>query len=99
MKKFLIMGAAISVLTTAPAVAADLGRPAPVYRPPPPVVRVWSWTGCYIGGHIGGLWATRTGPTRRQAHSRLVNPSAVMTSTAGWAACRPAVIISSPAAS
>jgi outer membrane immunogenic protein len=27
-----------------------------VYEAAPPVVPVWSWTGCYAGGHAGGLW-------------------------------------------
>ena len=29
----------------------------PVYKAPPPVASAWTWTGCYIGGHAGGLWA------------------------------------------
>ena len=28
----------------------------PVYKAPPPVVPVWSWTGCYIGANAGGAW-------------------------------------------
>jgi len=40
-----------------PASAADLGaRPitkAPVAAPPP----IFSWTGCYIGGNLGGKWS------------------------------------------
>ena len=41
--------------------AADLRRPAPVYQPPPPrvVIPIFNWTGCYIGGHAGGLWISR----------------------------------------
>src|SRR5262245_3716959 len=34
----------------------------PVYQPPPPppvLISAWTWTGCYIGGHFGGLWAGR----------------------------------------
>jgi len=45
-------------VTTAPASAADLRRPAP----PPvaaPVVYAFNWTGFYIGGHIGGAWSDR----------------------------------------
>jgi len=37
--------------------AADLPRkapPAPLPPPPPP----YTWTGCYIGGNIGGAWAS-----------------------------------------
>jgi outer membrane immunogenic protein len=43
------------------ALAADLGRPrpAPVYVPPPVVVAFYTWTGCYVGGNGGGLWARR----------------------------------------
>jgi outer membrane immunogenic protein len=27
--------------------------------PPPPPVPIFTWTGCYIGGHVGGLWASK----------------------------------------
>ena len=42
-----------------PAVAADLGRFPPPARfyPPPPVARIYSWTGCYLGGQLGGAFA------------------------------------------
>src|SRR3982074_2759044 len=40
--------------------AADLPPPAaPVYRPPPVVVPAFSWTGCYIGGNVGGAWGNK----------------------------------------
>src|SRR5437660_1138427 len=41
----------------APAGAADLGR-MPVKAPvvPPPF---FSWTGCYLGGYVGGAWSDR----------------------------------------
>jgi len=35
--------------------AADLRRPA-MPPPPPPV---FNWTGCYIGGYVGGAWNER----------------------------------------
>jgi outer membrane immunogenic protein len=57
MKKFLVATAA-SVALVASASAADIG-----YRPPPPVAPVvpvalpFNWTGCYLGGFVGGAWA------------------------------------------
>ncbi len=54
MRKFLL-GTAVLMALVSPAIAADMR--APVYKVPPPVVPVWSWTGCYVGGHAGGLWA------------------------------------------
>ena len=44
------------LIATRAAFAADLPVKAPVYRAPPPVA-VFSWTGCYVGGNVGGLWA------------------------------------------
>jgi outer membrane immunogenic protein len=45
--------AAIAVAVAVPALAADM---APRYSkaPPPPPVIVYNWTGCYIGGNVGG---------------------------------------------
>jgi outer membrane immunogenic protein len=54
MRKFLL-GTALLMVLVSPAIAADMRTP--VYKVPPPVVPVWSWTGCYLGGHAGGLWA------------------------------------------
>jgi outer membrane immunogenic protein len=49
---------ATTVAISMAANAADLPRPgpapAPAYVPPP-----FTWTGLYIGGHIGGAWAHR----------------------------------------
>ncbi len=49
MKKLLLGTVAIVALAGGSAGAADL----PVYKAPPPIVPVWNWTGCYIGGHVG----------------------------------------------
>ena len=54
--KFLSVTVALLALgSTAPALAADLGvRPygeAPAYAVP-----IYSWTGFYIGGHVGGAF-------------------------------------------
>jgi outer membrane immunogenic protein len=54
MRKYLLATATVMALVY-PAMCADMR--APVYKAAPPVVPVWSWTGCYVGGHAGGLWA------------------------------------------
>jgi outer membrane immunogenic protein len=61
MKKLLSGGVVVAALLAGPAMAADLAvrAPAPVYRAPPPVY-IFSWTGCYVGGNIGGLWAHKS---------------------------------------
>ena len=59
MKKLLLVSTALTVLFCGSALAADLRRPAPAYTPPPPPP-VFSWTGFYIGGNIGGAWARGT---------------------------------------
>ena len=55
--RFAIRIAAVALSIT-PAVAADYGRfpPAPFYAPRP-ALRVYSWTGCYLGGQLGGAFA------------------------------------------
>src|SRR5436305_1107046 len=52
MKKLLLTGVALTALFSGSAIAADV-RMAPSYQSyqaPPPV---FSWTGCYVGGHVG----------------------------------------------
>jgi outer membrane immunogenic protein len=54
MKKVLAAFLAASMVA-GQAMAADVE--APVYRTPPPLPE-FSWTGFYIGGTLGGEWAT-----------------------------------------
>ncbi|SRR5712691_233128 len=57
MRKLLLSGvavAAISVATEGPALAADMPVKAPAFKAAAPYD---PWTGCYIGGNIGGGWA------------------------------------------
>jgi outer membrane immunogenic protein len=42
---------AIAILVATPAVAADMAVKAPMLPAP-----VASWTGCYLGGNLGGAW-------------------------------------------
>ena len=37
--------------------AADIARPAP---PAPAPIAIFTWTGCYIGGHVGFGWGDKT---------------------------------------
>jgi outer membrane immunogenic protein len=52
-----LLGAAALTVLTVPALCADM-RP-PLYKAPPAPAALWNWTGCYIGGHAGGVWATQ----------------------------------------
>jgi outer membrane immunogenic protein len=59
MKKFWFASAALAALAASPALAADLRQPPPAYKAPPPVVSYYNWSGCYFGGHAGGLFARK----------------------------------------
>jgi outer membrane immunogenic protein len=56
MRKFLLGTAALIGLAS-PAMSADMRLP--VFKAPPSVVPGWSWTGCFVGGHAGGVWAQK----------------------------------------
>ena len=60
MKKFLFATVALVALgATVPALAADLGARAPYYsKAPAYAAPIYNWTGFYIGGHIGGAFAS-----------------------------------------
>ena len=64
MRKLLLSGVAATALLGSPlsVSAADLG---PVYKGPPPPVPYFSWTGLYVGVHVGGGWGRKdwTDPT------------------------------------
>src|SRR3954467_12329990 len=56
MKKFLLP-AVLAVHFASPAMAADWPVMATYEAaPPPPAVYSW-WTGCYVGGNLGGAWS------------------------------------------
>jgi outer membrane immunogenic protein len=61
MKKILLAGTALLTVLSSAALAADM-RPsarAPIYTKAPMMAPAYSWTGCYIGGNVGGLWAKK----------------------------------------
>src|SRR5450759_4309752 len=56
MKKHILGSIAFVAFAAGPALAADISPvPAPVYTKAPPLAPLYSWTGCYVGGHIGGV--------------------------------------------
>src|SRR5262245_55307573 len=57
MRKLLLAGTAVAmVMAAGSAGAADLSRP--VLKAPPPIP-VFSWTGWYVGVHVGGAWGAK----------------------------------------
>ena len=59
--RVLLATAAVAVAagSISPASAADLRQPALVTKAPP-VVAVFNWTGCYVGGHVGWGWGDKS---------------------------------------
>jgi outer membrane immunogenic protein len=58
MRKLLLLNASVVALVVAsPALAADISPRMPTKAPP--LSRVFSWTGCYIGAHVGGAWGSK----------------------------------------
>lgn len=55
MRRLIVALLGVTVLGSVTANAADMPTKAPVVRAPPVVM--YNWTGCYIGGHVGGGWA------------------------------------------
>lgn len=58
MKK-VVLAAAISMLFSGAAHAAD-ASPGSYSKAPPARAPIFSWTGFYVGGHLGGGWSTST---------------------------------------
>jgi outer membrane immunogenic protein len=51
-KKILVAGVAAAAFCSAPAIAADM----PMKAAPMAAPAAFSWTGCYLGGNVGGAW-------------------------------------------
>jgi len=57
MKRVFAVGMAVTLFGGS-ALAADLPYKAPV-KADPAAATVFNWTGCYVGGHVGGGWGIR----------------------------------------
>src|ERR1700681_3936880 len=67
MKKLFLSGVSVTACVLAVvsiASATDLALPARPYYKAPPALLPFRWTGCYIGGHIGGGWDTKNKRTQ-----------------------------------
>ena len=62
MKRILLAALAMTALGSASALAADLPQ-RPEYKAPMMVAPVANWTGCYIGGNIGGAFGDGSAST------------------------------------
>jgi outer membrane immunogenic protein len=60
LSKTLMTGVAgTALLAAAPVMAADLAVKAPRVAPVAPPVPVFSWTGCFVGAHVGWGWGRK----------------------------------------
>src|SRR5215468_3476567 len=60
-RKLFVAGVTVAALSAAPAMAGELPINAPLYAPfyrAPPIIAL-NWTGCYLGGHIGGSFVDK----------------------------------------
>jgi outer membrane immunogenic protein len=63
MKRILLATTALAL--SSPVFAADLAPARMPLKAPPVAARPFSWTGCYVGGHLGGDWG----------HANFVDPN------------------------
>src|SRR5438105_2283426 len=60
MKRLMLTTVGLGALILAtPALSADLAYPMPYKAPGPVPIPYYSWTGCYLGGHVGGGWGRK----------------------------------------
>jgi outer membrane immunogenic protein len=71
----LFVAAGLAVVTAQTASAADLPRREPIQKAPPPVARIYDWTGFYFGGHLGGAWSSEDAVWTATAFSTGTDPS------------------------
>jgi outer membrane immunogenic protein len=62
MKRLVLATASVlAFVSPPPALSADLGPIAPIYKPSAvPQTPFFTWTGCYVGAHVGGGLTRKT---------------------------------------
>jgi outer membrane immunogenic protein len=60
MKRNIVGGLAVSALLISAPLTVASAADMPLKAPPPPPAPVYSWTGCYLGGNVGGIWERDT---------------------------------------
>jgi len=85
-KKIALAAAAVAVLFTTAAVAADMAPRYYAKAPPPAAIAIYNWTGFYVGVHGGGAWA-HTNVRDVDAYAEAALPGTVTTvNTSGFLA-------------
>lgn len=73
MKRLLLASTALAI--AAPAMAADLRMPVKAAPMAPVPAPAFSWTGCYVGGHIGAGWGRATFSDPNAPANTLIAPA------------------------
>jgi outer membrane immunogenic protein len=58
MRRSILLAAACAIVSVQATYAADMPTKAPAYAPAP--IAMFNWTGFYVGGQVGGAWASTT---------------------------------------
>jgi outer membrane immunogenic protein len=80
MRKLLLATACAISVSSVPTLAADLTPRMPLKAPPVAPPPIFTWTGCYLGGNVGGGWG------RKDFSDEFFTPGIEPASTSGWLA-------------
>src|SRR5262249_8466054 len=74
-----------AALRTAAAADADVYGPPPVVYGPPVTVVLFTWTGFYFGGHVGGAWGSKDATGNRDPFGLgTIKPAPASVKGSGW---------------
>src|SRR4051794_17262585 len=84
---------AMSFFVSSSAVAADVPvlrapapLPAPIFAAPAPILAFFTWTGCYAGGNMGGIWIRKDMSLADPSRNSRLGPVPVGASLGGHSA-------------